>query len=65
MKPRDCAGKVSFTSFALAEKVAKLRRKGNRHAYHCSECGGFHLGRRVGGKRGQRPRVEPILEAPL
>lgn len=44
-----CAGKVRFTTFALATGVAARGRRREcrtRSAYACGFCGGFHLGNR-------------------
>jgi len=49
-----CLGKVSFFSFAQAQRVAErgTRRGRSRQVYHCPFCGAFHLGRRpVIGRR--------------
>lgn len=47
-RPRfECQGKVSFSTYARADKAAQgLRRnKGDVvHAYRCGQCGGFHVG---------------------
>lgn len=51
-EPRGaCEGKVAFASFGDATHVEG--RKGpdgrkKRHAYHCTVCHQWHLGRRVG-----------------
>jgi hypothetical protein len=42
-----CAGKERFANPAIARRVARLgnqRREGNRHAYRCPRCGGWHIG---------------------
>jgi len=41
-----CRGKEIFTTFAMADRVAKLRRRAGvkRVAYRCEECKGFHVG---------------------
>ena len=48
-----CAGKERFASMPLAAGGAKLSMRRNqgvrRHAYHCSECGGFHVGSSLPG----------------
>lgn len=45
--PLQCTGKVKFDSFEQAEQIAY--RKTRRHelkpkVYHCTYCGGFHIG---------------------
>ena len=42
-----CEGKERFASYALAERLRKVRRANSklaRQVYKCRECGGFHLG---------------------
>ncbi len=41
-----CEGKERFTTFALAERIAGMRRREGvkRMAYRCAECGSFHIG---------------------
>lgn len=42
-----CDGKERFLTFALAERITKLRRhnaKLGRQVYRCRECGGYHMG---------------------
>lgn len=46
----DCYGKVRFDSFTRAQEILRLRNRNGRKRhnprkiYHCSWCGGFHLG---------------------
>ena len=46
----SCEGKERFTTFALAERVVKLRRRAGvkREPYRCSHCGSFHIGSTLG-----------------
>jgi rubrerythrin len=37
-----CTGKVAFTDPKLARRAAK--RKSNREAYRCQDCGHWHVG---------------------
>lgn len=63
-KPREnpwqCVGKFAFHTAALARHVAKRmssRKKGAARAYHCSACGGWHVGSqpfKQGKKMGRR-----------
>lgn len=42
-----CDGKERFQTFALAERVMKMRRRGvklGRQTYRCHACGGYHIG---------------------
>lgn len=42
-----CTGKTRFDTFALAATVAKTRARASgaaRHAYHCPNCRGWHIG---------------------
>jgi hypothetical protein len=43
-----CSGKVAFSSYAQAQRVAErgTRRGRSRQVYHCPFCHAFHLGRR-------------------
>lgn len=45
-----CTGKRTFLHFGQAKKAAvKLRREyddAHVEAYHCEQCGGFHVGER-------------------
>lgn len=51
-----CEGKERFLTFALADRVARLRRREGtkRHAYRCGGCGGYHIGSTI-GQRARRP----------
>ena len=46
----DCYGKIRFDSYTHAQEILRRRnRNGRKHhatrkVYHCSWCGGFHLG---------------------
>lgn len=53
-----CEGKVSFASFAQAQRVAERgsRRGRSRQVYHCPFCHAFHLGRRP--VHGRKPRLQ-------
>lgn len=61
-----CAGKERFTTFGMAEVVAKrsnTRHAGYRlHAYRCGDCGGFHVGSSVGHGKGRGARNWRYLE---
>lgn len=41
-----CEGKERFLTFALAERIAGMRRREGtkRMAYKCDNCGGYHIG---------------------
>ena len=55
-----CVGKERFTTFALAERVSKRRRREGtkRGPYRCRECGGYHIGSSLGAEREPRVRGE-------
>lgn len=43
----SCVGKERFLTYALAERIRKIRRQNSkvaRQVYKCSTCGGFHIG---------------------
>jgi len=53
-----CAGKVPFSSFALANAVITRVREKHREgwsAYHCAHCHEWHIGT-VNGRHHQIPR---------
>jgi hypothetical protein len=55
-----CGGKVAFSSYAQAQRVAErgTRRGRSRQVYHCPFCHAFHLGRRPATGRKVRPSTE-------
>lgn len=61
-----CAGKVTFTTYAKASKVAMRDNRISvpRHAYHCKFCGQYHIGEaqfdnnRSSGKERKRRLLE-------
>jgi hypothetical protein len=64
-KASGCDGKVRFTSFDQAKKVARAQARRREQAfipYHCRDCGGAHIGTRVPRpsylKEGDDPTVE-------
>lgn len=52
-----CRGKHSYPTLPAAQRAADElgRRRGNvggrAHAYACHECQGFHIGRRIEGRK--------------
>ena len=48
-----CEGKERFTTFALAERIAGMRKREGvkRMAYKCCECGAFHIGTTIEPRR--------------
>lgn len=63
-----CDGKERFTTFSLADMVARKRRRQGtkRQPYKCGECGAFHIGSHLGDR--QRPRRDgyfAVLEPEL
>lgn len=63
-KPPSCpTGKVTFTSHALASAASKRsarRTEEPMNAYHCPQCGHFHVGTRNQAKRPLRTIEQPI-----
>lgn len=54
----QCEGKVKFDTFTQAETVANRKTRRNQlkpSAYHCTSCGGFHVGN-AGGLKTRKPR---------
>jgi len=57
-----CTGKIPFSSFAQAQRVAErgTRRGRSRQVYRCVHCHHFHLGRRPVIRRRVRLSTEEI-----
>lgn len=64
VRESSCDGKIRFTSFTRAQKVAHRQAK-RRHAkfqpYACGFCGGFHVGSGIGGVDNMKTRIAPLL----
>ena len=62
MKESFCwsTGKMRHVSLAVAHHALAIRDQGGMHAYHCQDCGGWHVGH--GGKRGRHldPTQRPL-----
>lgn len=59
---RVCQGKISFSSYRLANKA---RRRHNDEAltiFYCEQCHGFHLGTRAPRQALENRKKQRILE---
>lgn len=57
-----CAGKVPFSSFARASKVASKqahKRSQKMNVYACAACGKFHVGSAIGGSKQRGGAIDP------
>jgi hypothetical protein len=61
-----CTGKNCFTRFSAAAAAAKRMRRQKDdaivHAYHCCNCGSFHVGESIGAPVQRRERRKEPTE---
>ena len=46
-----CEGKHRFNTFTEAQRTMRRELRRVARPYHCTDCGGFHIGGLVNGRR--------------